>query len=64
MGVNIMNKDTLDWNEHWLDIQLNTDKCFECDETMNPKESISVEYEEENKYVFICRNCNFHRDLL
>jgi hypothetical protein len=49
-----MNKETLHWNEHWLDIQLNT-------ETMNPKESISVEYEEENKYVFICRNCDFNR---
>ena len=45
-----------------MDIQLNTTKCFDCDETMNPMQSIPVENEEDNTYSFICRSCNFNME--
>ncbi len=48
--------------EYWMDIQLNTGECFDCNQSMNPMQSVPIKNEEDNTYKFICRNCHFNME--
>ena len=52
--------------EYWMDIQLSTTKCHDCQNSMNPMESIPVKTSDRytgfigkgDEYIFICPDCN------
>jgi hypothetical protein len=53
--------------EYWMDVQLNTTKCHDCQDSMNPMESIPVKtsdrytgfIDNKNQYIFICKDCHY-----
>jgi hypothetical protein len=54
------------WNDYWIDVQLATTKCHDCQKSMNPMKSYPVKATDrytgfigkENQYIFICKDCH------
>jgi hypothetical protein len=52
--------------EYWMDVQLETTRCHDCQDFMNPMKSIPVKssdrytgfIDNKNQYIFICKDCH------
>ena len=44
------------WNEYWMDIQLNTNRCDECNKEMSVMKSTPIK-KLNNGYIFVCSDC-------
>lgn len=44
------------WNEYWMDIQLNTHRCDKCNKEMSVMKSTPIK-KINNGYIFVCFEC-------